>query len=344
MSIHDDLATLTIRQVIFHDVPRNPKGQVVKPTLAEDVTALDSVRKGHLRNKLIQVLASKNAYPIVFDAGTRSPVPEQVRSFTRNDVARQGFVPMSQQLANYLSELQHGGISSGLLCVMDVASAGLSGVVLMKLEREEGAQLELTDHAGKKAFDMAVLDNLVLTQGTKLFKSALFLRTGIDDDAFRSYACDSQGRVSASDEMARFWLRFLGCGFTVAPRIATQRFYDSALSFINDAVTNPVQKEELFEHLQSQIKSPQRNFSPRSFIENYVPQDLQVDFKEHLKSSNSLNTFRKDVSDITSRLRTSAYLTAHGVRVSVPSDNAQMVDVGPERIIVNDLLVSINRK
>jgi hypothetical protein len=80
----------------------------------------------------------------------------------------------------------------------------------MKLEREEGAQLELTSHKGKKAFDMSVLDNLVLTDGTRLFKSAFFLRIGKADDDFRSVVCDSQLHVTASSEMARFWLRFFG--------------------------------------------------------------------------------------------------------------------------------------
>ncbi len=343
-SVINDLATLTIRQVIFHDVPHNPKGQTAPPILADDVTDLDPQRKGHLRNKLIQVLGSKHAYPIVFDIETRSPVPEQVRAFTLQDADVDQFVAMSQVLAKYLSELQHGAISSGLLCAMDVSCGGLAGIVLMKLEREEGAQLELTDHAGKKAFDLDMLDNLVLTRGTKLFKAALFLRTGSDDGDFRSTACDSQTRVTASDEMAVFWLRFLGAGFTVAPRIATQRFYDAALNFINTTVSNPVQKEELFEHLQSQIKSPQKTFSPKSFIHDYVPAKLKVEFTEHLKTANSLNTFRKDVSDIGSRLRTSAYLTAHGVRVSVPAENAEMVNVSADQIIVNDLLVSINRK
>ena len=78
----------------------------------------------------------------------------------------------------------------------------------------------------KEGFDMSVLDNLVLTDGTRLFKSAFFLRVGKGDDDFRSVVCDSQLHVTASSEMARFWLRFLGCQFQVAPRVATQRFDD----------------------------------------------------------------------------------------------------------------------
>jgi len=252
---------------------------------------------------------------------------------------------MSQNVARHLFEHQHGGISSGLLCAIDVVSGGLAGLVLMKLEREEGARLELTEREGKKAFAMSVLDNLVLTDGTRLFKTAMFLRAGIGEDDFRAAVCDTQLNVSASEDMARFWLRFLGCTFTVEPRVITQRFYDSALGFINDEVTNPVHKNDLYEHLHSQIKTERKTFSPKAFIEEYVPEEYQEPFRERLRSDKvPLTNFAKDLADIDSRLRHRAYLTTHGVKVDVPAESAEVVDVQPEQIIVNDTLLHVDRK
>ena len=339
----NDLA-VTIRHVIFHDVPSNPKGGTATPVLAEDETTLDASRRGLLRTKLIQALGSKQAYPVTFATGTASPVPKQTRSFTLTNFSIQSFVEMSRTLALYLFELQHGAISPGLLCVMDVASQGFTGLALMKLEREEGAQLQLTDHAGKRAFDMSVLDDLVLTKGTRLFKTALFLRTGTGDDDFRSFACDSQTNVTSSEDIARFWIRFLGCAPTVEPRVATQRLYDAALEFINSVVTNPIHKDTLYEHLQSQMKAPKKTFSPAGFIENYVQPNYHSSFKEHLKTQDAISTFTKDTSDISSRLHTSAYFTAHGVKVSVPAENSDRVDVRKDQIIVNDSLLRVDRK
>jgi hypothetical protein len=341
-----DLATLAIRRVIFHDVPRNPRGGAAQPTLAEDQTQVDAAHKAHLKTKLTRVLASKSAYPIRFDPSSASPVPERVRYFTRQHRRPEQFVEMSQTLANYLFEQQHGGISSGLLCAVDVAASGLAGLVLMKLEREEGARLELTETpAGKKTFAMSVLDNLVLTEGTRLFKTAMFLRTGSDDDSFRATACDSQLHVTASDDIARFWLRFLGCTFAVQPRVATQRFFDSTLRFINEAITDPVHKNDLYEHLQSQIKAETRTFSPEAFIEGYVREDYREAFRESLTSDGvPLATFTKDLSDIKSRLRHLAYITTRGARVSVPAENAEIVDVNVNQIIVNDVLLSVDHK
>ena len=106
----------------------------------------------------------------------------------------------------------------------------------MKPEREEGTELDRTEQKGKRAFAMSVLDNLVLTDGTRLFETAMFLRTGQGDEGLRAAACDSQLRVTASEDIAWFWMRFLGCTFVVEPRVMTQRSYDSALAFINEQV------------------------------------------------------------------------------------------------------------
>jgi DHA2 family multidrug resistance protein len=45
-------------------------------------------------------------------------------------------------------------------------------MIFMKLERENGAQLHLSGVKGKRTFAMNMLDDLFLTDGTKLFKAA----------------------------------------------------------------------------------------------------------------------------------------------------------------------------
>jgi hypothetical protein len=341
-----DLATLAIRRAIFHDVPRSTRGtEELGPILSETETTIDPARRSHLKNRLTRVLGSKSSYPISFNPNSASPVPAQIRSFTKKHHALDEFVSMSQTLARYLFEQQHGAISPGLLCVLDVAVQHAAGVVLMKLEREDGARLELTEHTGKKTFDMSVLDDLVLTDGTRLFKTAMFLRAGKNDDDFSAAACDAQLKVTSTDDMAKFWLRFLGCVFTVDPRVATQRFYESALRFINGVVTDPIQKNDLYEHLQSQMKAEKKTFSPRTFIEEFVPADFQKPLRDHLKAENApLTAFNKDISDIKGRLRRCSYHTQRGAIASVPSENAEMVDVQAEQIIVNDLLLTVDRK
>lgn len=337
-----DYGTLAVRHVIFHDVPKH---KASAPTLADATTQVNAAHVRHLRSKLTRVLQSSHAYPVVFDIVTASPLPGHARSYSKNPTL-DSFVPMSQDLARHLWSYHVGGVSPGLLCVLDVEVRQMSGIAMMKLEREEGARLELSkDSSGKQRFSMSMLDNLVMTDGTRLFKSAIFVRTGEEDDDFSAICCDDQSRVTASSDMARFWLQFLGCQVTLAPKISTERFYESAVRFINADVTDPVQKNDLYEHLHSQLKAPTKQFVPKKFIEDYVPAELQRPFAERLKADNApLVAFIKDLSDIEGRIRRHSYRTKQGAIVSVPSDKANLVDVRANSILVRDEVTSINPK
>jgi hypothetical protein len=174
----------------------------------------------------------------------------------------------------------------------------------------------------------------------------MFARTGADDDDFVAVCCDDQSRVTASSDMAKFWLRFLGCRVTLEPKVATERFYDSTVRFINENITDPVAKTDLYEHLHSQLKSAKREFVPKSFIADFIPNDFQKEFAKYLEAANiPLTAFTKDLSDIDGRIRRHSYRTKRGAVLTVPSDQvSELIDVESERIVVKDQLVSINPK
>lgn len=338
----DDLATTVIRHVIFHDVPQRGRDGAEKPQLSDEETVVDGVQKNHLRTKLTRVLNSTKAYPIQFRDGPVSPVPMQARQITGHQFKSATFIDASHKMANYLFELHNGSISPGLLCVMDAAASGKSCLILMKLERERGAQLELSGAPGHRTFAMSVLNDLVLTDGTRLFKSAMFIRTGNGDDDFRASACDDQQNVLSSDDLAKFWMTFLGCKFLVEPRVATQRFFEAAVSFINSTVTEPVTKSDIYDHLQSQLKAKVKTFAPRSFIRDYVPDEYRKPFQEHLEAENiSLTAFTKDTCDIANSLRRRTFKTTKGGMISVPEDMAEIVQVRAEDILVKDTVSKV---
>ncbi len=304
--------------------------------LSDVETTVDASRKERLRTKITQVIASKHGYPIVFNPSAASPVPAEVRSMTKGTLTEAKFVASTHKLANYLLEQQVGSVSPGLLCVIDATSKGQAAVIISKLEREAGAQLKLSGSPGRKTFSMAVLQDLVLTDGTRLFKSAMFVRIGSNDDDFIATACDNQLSVTSSSDLAQFWMRFLGCSFLVDPRVATQRFFESTLRFVNTHVTDPVVKSEIYEHLQSQMKSQQRRFVPGQFVENFMPQPYQSAFRAHLKAEDiPMHAFVKDVSDIGTRLQRVAYETNKGAIVTAPADQ-DIIEVREETILVKD--------
>ena len=285
----DDLATLHIHRLIFHDVPKRVHGLETAPVLSEIEATLDEDRIAHLKIRLVRALGSKSAYDVQFRPETQSPVPALIREYTKGKQHPDDFVPLSQKFAQFLFEQQGGSTSPGVLAIMDSTVSGKRGLVVLKLEREEGAQLELSSKKGKQTFEMSVLDNLVLTEGTRLFKAALFVRTGPGGDDFGSAACDSQRPFGSTDELAQFWLRFLGCKLTEEPRVATKKFFEAALVYVNDAITDPVEKTKVYDHVISELTSEKKSFSPRTFIEEYIPKTHRESFESFLALSGNVN-------------------------------------------------------
>ena len=345
MLTNQQLATMTVRNVIFHDVPNDRGEGGTGLVLATDPTPIDAPRRKLLTGKLTKVLDSRSAYGITFAVGTSSPVPNEVRQYTSQAYREAHFVATSQRLAAHLHQVQHRAISPGLLCVIDIVVDGRHGVVIMKLEREQGAQLELErTNAGKTQFAMSVLDNLVLTDGTRLFKTAAFLRTGPGDDEFDMSACDSQHRVLDSTEMARFWLSYLGCTVEEDARVTTTKFFHATVDFANTYVTDPADKTHIYESLNTELRSNRRNVVPRDFVKDFVPHDLQPACIQFLEERHiPLRTFVKDVQDVRTALRRLTFISEEGVRVSVPEGQDELVAVEPERIVVKDRLKTVGR-
>ncbi len=77
---------------------------------------------------------------------------------------------MSQDAARHLYAVQGGSNSEGLLVVCGVTVEGRTGVALMKLEEEEGVQVEQSTVSGKPTLSFTVLDNLMLTDNTRVLR------------------------------------------------------------------------------------------------------------------------------------------------------------------------------
>lgn len=338
----DQLATLQIRRVIFHDIPKKIRGSEAQPTLSEIESTIDSVQANHLKRRLIRALGSKSAFDLEFRPETSSPVPGLVGTYVAGRRQPNQFVDVSQALARSLFEHQTGSMSSGLLTVLDCVVDGRASFAILKLEREEGAQLEQGTRDGKRTYEMSVLENLVLTDGTRLFKSALFLKSGKEPQDFDGVACDDQRPFGSTDELAQFWMRFMGCRVKEEPRVATKRFFEIAVRYVNDVVTDPVEKNTIYEHVISELKSQKKHLSPKRFIEEYLPAEHQQRFTDFLGEHRlPLHQFVLDVSAIERRLRRRSFHTAKGVTVTVPVDDPTIVVVEAERIVVNDTVTKV---
>jgi len=101
-------------------------------------------------------------------------------------------------------------------------------------------------------------------------------------------------------------------------------------------------KASIYEHLQSQMKANTRTFAPQTFIQEYVPEEYQQPYRDHLETSKiSLAQFRKDVSDIQTSLERKLFKTKKGGVISVPSDVEDWLEIRPQDILIKDTVAKV---
>jgi hypothetical protein len=267
-----------------------------------------------------------------------------VRECTSQGYNAAKFVEASQVMANHLYQVQTGAVSAGLLAVIDITVDNRHGLILMKLERDQGAEVKMKYEGQKSHFEMSILDSLILTGNTRLFKTAAFLRTGPEDADFQMAACDNQHNATDTKEMARFWRKYLGCDLEEAGRVSTSKFFNATMEFINTHLDDPELQTVMYESLHSELRSAERAISPRTFLTNHVPEPVRQELRAFLGERNvSLSAFEKDTQDISGSLRRLTYISEAGVRVVAPENRGELVRVEADQIVVIDRLSKLGR-
>ena len=336
----DDYATLEIKHAIFHDLPRQTSKSAteIAPLLSEAVTSLVEAARQHIRSKLVDTLQSINSYGVQFGKED-SVVSTSVRQFlNRRSYDEADYIDRSRAFAKDLFERQGPLMSAGLLCVVSCSVNSRSAIGLMKIEREEGAQLNLAGDVGHRTFEFALLNNLVFTRNTKLYKAGLFAKLGPEADSIGAVASDHQfGNV-----MAQYWLDFLGCRKELEPRVETERFFETIIQAINKHKTlTPLQKHETYEALLVEMRSKRGSINTSQFVRDHIPQAAQDVVRGKLRETGIANHFDKDTSDIKSSIARKVLRTKNDIKVIVPEKVDDLVKISKESLTVLDPLVRV---
>lgn len=161
------------------------------------------------------------------------PLPDAVRAFLGGE---QDLVQVSGELAHALRDSQGGNSPAGLLLVASARLDGQQALLVVKLEHETGMQTNEIVTDGLRTFAMQYLDDLLLTQKSKVYKVALFSEEGLVEPGLQGWAADPQ---TSGKDVARFFLeKFLGCRHQNDPRELTRRFHDTAMNWVNSLRTD----------------------------------------------------------------------------------------------------------
>lgn len=332
-SLKELLSFLTISRAIFHFVPvRKRKDAEIEPTLMPEETPLDNESRHLIQERTKGTLSSPNSFDVEFNPHKVTPVKSLIEDFFNSSADR--FIEISQQLARYLFTVQTGANSPGLLCFLDCKLKSESAAAIVKLESETGSRLFEDRGDGHRRYKMQVLKDLFLTEGTRVFKSALFLPT---DAGIRVLACDKQRSPSKEYELARFFLEeFLGCKRIESGLVLTKRFYNSAIEFANTVIPDGVQRNDLYDDLSSQLRRHTASFNVKEFIKEFVPREYRDQFLNFARQKQIPDSFPKDTTEIRKELYRKHIRTAHNIQIRVPEDANELVKIEEHRVIIND--------
>ena len=298
-----DLGRMQVEKIIVHDVPSRPtRGGGQPPVLSEVESPLTQELKNYFREKILKTLITAG-YDVLFDTESSSPVPSLILDSLGSQTIN--FVSMSQRIAQHLYDSQTGVNPAGLLCVAQVPVGTDQCLAILKLEREAGVRLQQTLLDGKATFSLEHLQELMLTEKTKVFKVGLFVQIGKVLETIQGTVSDNQRGYHPTTEVADFFLkRFLGCKLREAPEVITKRLFQTTEAFISEQVREPEIKARYEIALLSELSSESRTFSPWQFAERHLGLDDRQRYIDWLGEAEiAPQPFDKDTTLIQTHLR-----------------------------------------
>jgi len=313
-----DIATLNIDQAIIHEITDRSLAPQAPPELflSNALSPLDDDLRAYFRERIAESL-KRAAYPVVADPERTSPTPDLVYEHLQGATA--SFVETSQAMARHLFDAQQRVRSSpGLLVVAAGQLDTGACIAILKLQKQEGLNLERVGTHGAETYSLEHLRRLMLTNDTRVFKVALFDSEGVLEVGDVSGLVSDKQRFSSPEKrMADFFLKtFLGCQLRDDPAQTTSNFYVASERFVNDAVADPERRARYHRALLVELTNQADTVEPRRFAEQYLDQDDQAAYLAHLRSDGvTVPRFPRDTTLIDSRLREEEYVLASGIRI-----------------------------
>jgi hypothetical protein len=335
-----DLGTFDIANVMIHRMPKVKKGDKnpteFEETLAEAPVNLTPDLKRFFRGRITTSI-DRQSFVAVFDpppTGDGVPRPGEEPSRVPNVLIdyftdpTNKLVDASRELARELYRRQSGQNSAGLLVVADarVMSGKKVGacLVILKLEDDEALLVEPTTTAdGLATFDASVRA-VTLPDAAKVFKAALF-PPARELAKLEAKVSDAQRDPNDfGDEIATFFLRFLGCKLRDTADRTTSAFVERAVEFAN-SITDEGTRADYMNLIMGEVKSASQTIDPRQIAKKLQPEHRDAFLDASRLPDGSIPLIQKDLSKVGSRLDNVLYEFAGGIKVWGPREAVQQM-------------------
>lgn len=308
-----DIHKLTITNMVVHDIPKHKLNDLsVPPTYSQTESTLTDGLKVFFKQKIVDALKSERAIKVVYNDDSNSPL-SLLNAELFQDSSK--LVTNSQAMAKHLFEIQGGLNSGGILVTMLCKDESKKAIIIMKLERDNGVQLKID--TATKSIDILEVQNLMLTQKTKVFKVALLPNVPDYEISYDGTVMDFQIDVKARNDSHTFFIAdFLGCKPFKDPKTTTQEFYKHTKAFIK-LIDDEIKRTKYTQDLNSYLQKNTQKLSPKEFADDYLSTAEHRDrYKEFLKSKNfKMESFIKDTSLISNKIEKISVEFENGITI-----------------------------
>jgi hypothetical protein len=303
-------------EVIMHPIPKGkPPDDGSDPLLySEAPIALTDDDRAFIQRRLRHSLGG-HARPVVEDSSLGSPVPDMVRELLTSS---ERLVAHSCEVARDL-HVQQKWMSPGGLVMTVIGTLDTSRcVVIAKMEHQEGMRVEqTTNEHGQRTFKAEHLRDLILGDGTRVFKVGIFVAS--DKDELEGHIVDDQQVFGG---VANYFIHFLGCQFRQQADVQTEAFFDLAQKFFAQRTKDDPETNATYEiALLAELQSGADKIQPEKFAADHLRDEDQDLFLQRVRDAAlPTKSFRKDVTLIKGRIRRMRIQTERGADVFAPPD------------------------
>jgi len=296
-----DTGLLIMNKIVIHDVPKHKKGDtVIKPIFSENESEVSDVLKLLFKEKVNSALQRDTAFRICYDSGLKSTVPLFISKIMQND---DDFIAQSRAITQSLFDIQKGYNSAGIVMIIKGEISKFPICIILKLERDKGAQLKLD--AKTKTFNATEIENLMLTEKSKMYKVALFINQSDFNVQYDGMIFDFQNNINNKKDLNTFFMGdFLDCKPFKDPRVTTKEFYKLTYTYI-ETIEDPVTKAKYLDDLNSYLQMNKPTVSPKEFVEDYfLDTQHKNDYQSFLEQKEfGFESFVKDTSLINKEIK-----------------------------------------
>lgn len=321
---------LTLSATMIHEIPRGRgSDESSGVVLSADPTPLNTETDRFIREEMLQPsFATGREIVSINDLG--SPVPQLMRDILASPDA---LAESSRAMAEHLHRTQRGGSAGVFLCARAEAQ-GVTRVVIMKAEHQEGMRLKQTiGENGEVVFEAEHLNELILGRKAQVFKIALAWISP-ESGNLVGLMVDRQNGFGYADY---FLDLFLGFELVHQAEKLVEDFVKSMSAHINASNYEMEKKARYLGALAAVLESPTPSLNPASFIRDFIDPADRAAVSASMPIQVSNMEFRKDTTLVHALIGGLRVTTDNGVVIQANADAVETgkIEVAEDKVIVH---------